>query len=374
MKKYAVMLALVLAGTLVLVEPSAAQASTRVTFTKPTAVRDGAVISVRGRVKGPVKSVRIQKRVGGKWVTARWARVWYGFYASRVPASSTTTTTLRTVASTTGSTTVRVAARRPAPTPSSDSCGVRPAKADGTLWSCSFVDDFNDATLDRSKWVPQTQFATGVQAAHACYLDDPSVVNESGGSLNLTVRKVASPVSCTFGGMSGPTSYVAGGVTTYGLFSQQYGRFEARYKNTATTYPGLHEAFWLWPQDPYATGESWPASGEIDVAETYSTYSNLVIPFLHYGYGLGATPTVNTAWNCAAARGMYNTYTLVWSPTRVEILVNGKSCLVNTSGDPAFKKAYIMSLTQGLGAAGNVYDGRAPLPATMSVDYVKVWR
>jgi hypothetical protein len=54
--------------------------------------------------------------------------------------------------------------------------------------------------------------------------------------------------------------------------------------------------------------------------------------------------------------------------------VNGRSCLVNTSADPAFQKPYIVSLTQMLGTATNAYDGRTPLPATMSVDYVRVWK
>ena len=82
----------------------------------------------------------------------------------------------------------------------------------------------------------------------------------------------------------------------------------------------------------------------------------------------------NTAWNCAAQRGVYNTYTLIWGSNRLEIQVNGKTCLVNTSADAAFQKPYIMALTQALGAAGNEYDGRAPIPATMNVDYVKVWK
>lgn len=45
-----------------------------------------------------------------------------------------------------------------------------------------------------------------------------------------------------------------------------------------------------------------------------------------------------------------------------------------TSGDIAFKKRYIIALTQAMGVQGNAYDGRAPLPATMSVGYVRVWR
>ena len=71
---------------------------------------------------------------------------------------------------------------------------------------------------------------------------------------------------------------------------------------------------------------------------------------------------------CAAARGVWNTYTVEWSPSRVEIWVNGATCLVNTSGDPAFGRQYIIALTAALGGAGNGYDGAAPLPATLNVD------
>ena len=248
-------------------------------------------------------------------------------------------------------------------------------KADGSAWSCTFDDEFTGTTLNRAVWVPQTDFAMGTQAAHACYADDPSTVSVANGSLNLTVHKVSTPVSCDFGGMSGPTNYVGGGVMTYHTFSQQYGRFEARIKSTATTYPGLQESFWLWPDDRVSYNTVWPYAGEIDIAETYSVYPTLAIPFLHYSADAGgAQPGLNTAWNCTANRGEWNTYALEWSPTKLVVFVNGQTCLTNTSGDSAFQKAYIMAFTQGLGGAGNVYDGRAPLPATMSIDYVKVWK
>ncbi|MFL6108145.1 MAG: family 16 glycosylhydrolase [Marmoricola sp.] len=365
--KFALALLLAFSGTFVLAQPSEARSGSGNSVSTPKAHRDGSGVVVRGRVSGHAKSVKIQKRVGRHWRTISRTKVYRGAYAARIRTSTRTSTTLRAVTTTAASRTVIV---RPSGT---DSCGTRPVKADGSLWSCSFADDFNGTSLDRSKWTAQTQFASGVQATHACYVDDPSVVNVSGGTLNLTVRKVSTPVTCSFGGMSGPTSYIGGSVFTYRLFSQQYGRFEARFKNTASSYQGLHEAFWMWPDDRYSSG-IWPMSGEIDVAEVYSYYQNLMIPFLHYGYGMPVTPTVNTAWNCAASRGVYNTYTLTWSATRLQIDVNGKTCLVNNSGDAAFQKPYIMALTQALGATGNEYDGRAPLPATMNVDYVKVWK
>ncbi|MFL6157913.1 MAG: family 16 glycosylhydrolase [Marmoricola sp.] len=266
------------------------------------------------------------------------------------------------------------AVRRPTvPAAASDACGTQPVKADGSLWSCTFDDEFNDTKLDRTKWQPQTSFASGVQAAHACYLDDPSVISESNGSLNLTLRKVTKPVTCDFGGLTGPTNYVGGSVTTYRLYSQQYGRFEARVKNTATTAKGLQETFWLWPDDRTPQTTVWPFAGEIDVSETYSAYPTLNVPFLHYST-YWSVPGTNTAWNCTANRGVWNTYTLEWSPNRLEIFVNGKSCLVNTSGDAAFQKPYIIAFTQAMGAAGNEYNTKTPIPATLNVDYIRAWQ
>ncbi|MET3960908.1 hypothetical protein ABIE44_000842 [Marmoricola sp. OAE513] len=162
---------------------------------------------------------------------------------------------------------------------------------------------------------------------------------------------------------------------SYRLFSQQFGRFEARIKNTATTAKGLQEAFWLWPDDRVKSTAVWPAAGEIDISETYSSYPKLSIPFLHYSADIfGSRYGVNTAINCAADRGVWNTYTLEWSASKIQIFVNNKLCLTNTSGDKAFLKPYIIALTQGMGAKGNEYNTATPVPATMNVDYVKVWK
>ncbi|MCX6398006.1 MAG: glycoside hydrolase family 16 protein [Propionibacteriales bacterium] len=365
--KQLVALIVAVAGTLVLAAPAEARSS--VTLSTPSAHRVGKAVVVSGTFHGRAKTVRIEQRKGGRWVVVRKATVRAGAYRAR--ASAPGRATLRVSVPGRVSRSVVVAPTVVA----TDACGTVVKKADGTAWSCTLRDDFSGSALNRGTWTPQTKFAMGTQAAHTCYADDPSTISVANGALNLTMRKVATPVSCTFGGMSGPTDYVSGGVMSYRLFSQQYGRFEARIKNTATTAPGLHEAFWLWPDDRYSDGTVWPYAGEIDISETYSAYPTLTIPFLHYSADVfGTLLGTNTAWNCSAIRGSWTTYTLEWSAKKVEIFVNGRRCLTNTSGDPAFAKPYIMALTQGMGATGNVYDGRAPLPATMSVDYVKVWK
>jgi beta-glucanase (GH16 family) len=354
-----------------IVAPSVATTVT-VTMEQPQLTSASTAV-LKGTVTGR-KSVSIEQLVGTRWRSVQTAAAdRAGHFQATVPATQTPVW-YRATAGKVASEEVQVqAAPVPPPAEPQDACGPQPRKADGSRWSCTLAEDFSGTELNRSLWVPQTIFHTGTDSTWACYLDDPSVISVRDGALHLTVRKLSQGIACP-GNKSLQTPYVAGMVSTYGLFSQQYGRFEARIKNTATSAPGLQEAFWLWPDDRYSTGH-WPAAGEIDIVETYSQYPDLAIPFLHYtaNDNGGPVPGLNTAWNCVAKRGEFNTYTLEWTATRIEILVNGTSCLVNTSGDPAFNKRYIIALTQALGIQDNAYDGRAPLPATMTVDYVRVW-
>ena len=57
----------------------------------------------------------------------------------------------------------------------------------------------------------------------------------------------------------------------------------------------------------------------------------------------------------------------------VALYVNGRLCLTNTSGDPAFQKPYIVAFTQALGQGANALTSQTPIPATMNVDYIRVW-
>lgn len=252
-------------------------------------------------------------------------------------------------------------------------CGPAPLKADGTPWTCTLAEDFDGTTYDKTRWFPQQTFASGTPETFACYRNTPETIAVARGVLSLSVVRTDEPTSCSFGKLSGTTDVIAGSLMSYQRFTQQYGRFEARIRTEETTFPGLQEAFWMWPDDRVRSEDKWPVAGEIDVSETYSVRPDLTIPFLHYRADSGGSqPGVNTAY-CAAARGVWNTYTLVWSASRLEIQVNQKSCLVNTSGDSAFQKPYLLAFTAMLGVGDNAYDGRAPLPATMQVDYVRAW-
>lgn len=255
----------------------------------------------------------------------------------------------------------------------SDACGPLVAKGDDDVWECTFHDDFDGDRLDPSRWTVLGDPASGEPyGVRACPIDDPHTVAVEDGTLQLSVIESDEPLTC----QDKPASYASGQVGTHELFAQQYGRFEARMKVTTTDEPGLQEAFWLWPAEPPGPGEPvWPAAGEIDIAETFSSDPGYAVPFLHYTADDNGGPIVgrNTA-HCDADRGEWHTYTLEWTDTELRFLVDGDECLVNTDDDPAFDKPYFIMLSAMLGRGKNRYDGEAPLPATTYVDHVRVWR
>ncbi|TWG97106.1 Beta-glucanase/Beta-glucan synthetase [Nocardioides sp. J9] len=364
----AVLLALLAAATH-LVAPAEA-AVQRVRIGSTTYLAHGKV-RLTGATSASVKKVWVEARRSG-----RWLRITATTPVKRKKFSLT-------IARRASAQRVRVAsgnARSPARTIralESDACGVRPFKPNGTTWRCTLAENFDGTTLDRTLWKPQTNFATGDALRAACYIDSPDVISVSGGRLRLSVREAEGLglQLCTALLPSPITRYVAGMVSTYHRFTQQYGRFEARMKSPVVGVPGFQESFWLWPGDRVPTAVKWPAAGEIDVVETYSVHPDLAIPFLHYtaNDNGGPVPGLNTAY-CHAPRGEFHRYTLVWRPRTIEVYVDGRLCLRNTSADAAFQKPYILLFTQALGTAENAFRGGARLPVTMEVDYVRAWQ
>jgi beta-glucanase (GH16 family) len=263
-----------------------------------------------------------------------------------------------------------------------------PPKLDGGQWTCTFDDEFDATTGDAAAlnplwWTPQTTAASGFTQGYpyvACYVDSPNNISVSDGALHLTVRDEGQQFDCS--GVK--TQYTSGMVISQNHFSQTYGRFEVRAKLPDVTVPGLQETLWLWPDDATRYG-SWPASGEVDFAEFYSQYYNLVVPYLHYDYDsstTNSTTDTNEVTNyCPIDISQYNDYAVTWRPGTFEITVNGTQCLVdnyqpsNVSSPAPFDQPFFIALTQALGVGTNAYDpSSTPLPSTTSIDYVRVWK
>jgi beta-glucanase (GH16 family) len=206
--------------------------------------------------------------------------------------------------------------------PAATGCGATVLKPNGTPWVCTLADNFDGTSLDRRLWVPQTSAASGFGSQDDCYVDDPHNVAVSGGALNLSVRKLAAPFTCTTPATSYSTRYTAASVSTYTKWSQTYGRYEFRAKFPVATTKGLHGALWMWPDNPVKYGP-WPLSGEIDVAEVYSSYNDRAIPFVHYWPGT-ASQTNNY---CLLKVSDWHTYVVEWRTTSIKISFDGKVCV-----------------------------------------------
>jgi beta-glucanase (GH16 family) len=276
------------------------------------------------------------------------------------------------------------------PTPAGCGGEAVPPKPGGGQWTCAFDDEFDASTGDASSmntswWTPQVSatsgYVTGPAADVACYENSPNNISVSGGALHLTARKEAAPFMCG----SFPTQYTSGMVSSIYGFSQTYGRYEVRAQLPQATAAGLQETLWLWPENDTQYG-AWPGSGEVDFSEFYSEYSSLDIPDIHYNSSPSTVDSlthtnVTTAY-CPISLSGYNDYAVVWSPGSFSITINGHTCLVDNylpdaglSSPEPFNEPFFIALTQALGIGTNAFNpSTTPLPATTSIDYVRVWK
>ena len=272
--------------------------------------------------------------------------------------------------------------------------GMAPLKSDGTAWRCTFADEFGGTSLNAANWTQQLTAAgttgTSNKATSACFTGSPNNVSVGSGELDLTVRKEAASFACAQGANKAPftTQYTGGGVYTKGHFTQTYGRFEVRAAFPATVQKGLQSALWLWPDDPYKYGLLWPASGEIDTAEYYTSRPGFVVPTLHYNANTqkDTTKGINSTQNALChfdTPAQFHDYTVVWDSSVISIYYDGTLCLfdhwqaVGHAPPAPFDQLFFMALTAALGVPGtdNAFaNGTTQLPATTRIDWVRAWK
>ena len=196
-----------------------------------------------------------------------------------------------------------------------------------------------------------------------------------GGNLIITARHTpyTAPDGAAF-------NYTSARLKTEGLFSQTYGRFEARIK--LPQGQGIWPAFWMLGENIGLAG--WPKCGEIDIMENIGKEPAIVHGSLH---GPGSTnPTSDQTATITLPAGQklsddFHIYAVEWEPGTVRFYLDSTPYATFTAaqwpagGTWVFNHRFFLVLNLAIGGdwPGSP-DATTPFPQTMLVDYVRVYK
>ena len=258
-------------------------------------------------------------------------------------------------------------------------------------------DEFDRNSLDGTKWTALNGgWKDENQQVRNCYTRSDENINVSGGSLNL-IGLYKPGATCT-GGNTKTGNFTSGFVQTKNKAYFKYGYIEARIKmpKNKSTWPG----FWMSPNNsPYGPG--WPDWGEIDIVEAKGSNRQFAASDAHWRDK--NTPTGQTGGH-RSRQGVipstkfdthntteWHTYGVKWTEGKLEYFIDGELHHTitefknsNSTGNPngPFDQNFFLRLNLAIG--GNYIDapwndahnsvGTADdFPATMSIDYVRVY-
>lgn len=251
-------------------------------------------------------------------------------------------------------------------------------------------DEFNGTQLDPSKWSYETGYYISddpnswgwgnAELEH--YTNSEQNVFVQNGVLNI--RALNEPKSFPQD-PSRYAQYSSGKINTKDHFTFQYGRVDFRAK--LPTGNGIWPALWMLPED--SVYGAWAASGEIDVMEAKGRLPGTTSGAVHFG---GQWP-VNRylAGEYYFPEGQtfandYHVYTLIWEEDNFKWYVDGKfffkvtrdqwySVAAPNNPNAPFDQPFyiIMNLAIGGHFDGGLAPSPSDIPATMQVDYVRVY-
>ena len=156
----------------------------------------------------------------------------------------------------------------------------------------------------------------------------------------------------------------------------KYGYIEASIK--LPKGKGTWPAFWMMP----VNFRSWPADGEIDIMEEVGYHPDYVSSSLHANAHVHSNGTqVTHEMKCAGAEGEFHTYAILWTAKNITTYVDGQVQLSYDNrglgrddwpyDDPFY---VIFNLAWGGDWGGAQGVDESALPATMEVDYIRVFQ
>jgi beta-glucanase (GH16 family) len=175
-------------------------------------------------------------------------------------------------------------------------------------------------------------------------------------------------------------NYTSARLKTQGLFSQAYGRFEARIKLPAGQ--GIWPAFWMLGENFKAVG--WPKCGEIDVMENVGKEPEINHGSLHGPSATNPTSDLTSTITLPAGQKLsddFHIYAIEWEPDAVRFYLDTNLYATFAAsqwpagGTWVFNHPFFIILNVAVGGdwPGSP-DGATVFPQTMQVDYVRVYK
>jgi beta-glucanase (GH16 family) len=239
-------------------------------------------------------------------------------------------------------------------------------------WQLKWNDEFSGPTLDESNWNHATGRVTGAQNCYA-------VANTT---VSSGTAKIVGKYEPGFQCYSVKRDFTSGFINTKDKHAWKYGYFEARIKMPKSN--SVWPAFWMSPQDSVYGGH--PRSGEIDIMEARGFDPKHGNGDAHWGLTDSNRIHKGKQGNVDDFRE-WHTYGLDWSEGKLDWYIDGKKYhTIDNFGAPnatthpgPFNQPFYIRLCMQIGGPylkphEDAYQNISQLPATMEVDYVRVYQ
>ncbi|WP_245632457.1 glycoside hydrolase family 16 protein [Edaphobacter aggregans] len=250
-----------------------------------------------------------------------------------------------------------------------------PADRQNNEWKLAWSDEFNGADgtgPDPVKWSFDLGGGGFGNDEFETYTSRLKNVQQRDGNLVITAWKERYT-----GGDGIARWYTSGRIKSKGMFSQTYGRFEARMK--LPLGKGIWPAFWLLGEDVGKVG--WPQCGEIDVMENIGEASRIYSTV--HGPGYSGGNGILAKFNLREGERVddsFHTYAVEWEPERIRFFLDDALIVERTPKDlPAgtrwvYDHPFFVILNVAVGGFWPKYpDASTEFPQKMLVDYVRVY-
>ena len=250
----------------------------------------------------------------------------------------------------------------------------RPREGYALIWS----DEFNGESgslPDRSKWTYDIGGSGWGNHELEYYTNRRENARVENGNLLITAQQEP------YNGPNGAEfDYTSARLKTQGLFSQAYGRFEARIKLPAGQ--GLWPAFWMLGDNFGSAG--WPKCGEIDIMENVGKEPRINHGSLHGPSSTGTTSDLTATITLPAGQKLsdgFHVYAIEWEPDAIRFYLDANLYATFSAtqwppgGTWVFDHRFFLVLNVAVGGdwPGSP-DDTTEFPQTMLVDYVRVYK